>query len=328
MKTMSIEELKNYAEENPVEWLVDDILKQASFNILAAGPKAGKSTFARQLAVAVSKGEPFLGETTKQGEVLYICPDEPDATELYRSFCLLGATLGVHVSCSPVNRSTLVSDMRAVIARYPAVRLVVLDTLERCVELEDLNDYVQTLKDLGPLADFAAENKLTVVALHHTNKRQATSVAGALMGSNGLASLSTTTIELLVDHAGKRFIRTMQRYGREIERTELHFDRLRGVSTLGKSETEKSAEKSIHKVSDTRKQIIDFIAKNPGTTQQQIIENVSASTRNINHELKTLVRDKIIRTTGTGRKGSPYLYSPIDIQTDKPCYTESVGHAA
>lgn len=148
------------------------------------------------------------------------------------------------------------------------------------------------------------------------------------MGSNGLASVATTTIEIAVDHAGKRFIRTMQRYGMEMERTELHFDRLRGISTLGKSGTQKIAEKAAFKVDDTRKQIIDFIVKNPGTTQQQIIENVRVSTRDLIHELKALKQGQIISVTGTGRKGNPYLYSPADIQTDKPCYTESVGHAA
>jgi hypothetical protein len=316
MKFMNIDQLKQYASDNPVEWLVDDILKEASFNICAGGPKSGKSSLMRQLAVAVSKGQPFLGEATKRGEVLYICPDEQDTTELYESFTRLGAEGGLYVSAFPVNRYSLIADLKDALAEHSEVSLIVLDTLEKTVEMEDLNDYVKTLRDLGPLVDFATENKVTIVGTHHTNKRQSTSVAGAMMGSNGLGSVATTSLEVLVDHTGKRFLRSMQRYGREIERTELHFDPFRRIATLGESESRKSEQKAMFRVKDLRKRLIEYITANPGAEHQQIVENIPGNAQQIHRELRAMQGDGAVRTDGTGRRGNPYVYFPGEVPTE------------
>jgi hypothetical protein len=313
IKFMTIAELNRYADENPTEWLVDQLFKEASFNICAGGPKSGKSSLMRQLAVAVSRGEPFLDCPTKQGDVLYLCPDEQDATELRRSFNQLGAGDGVLVSTFPVNRYSLIADLKDAILEHPQVSLIVLDTLEKTVSMEDLNDYIKTLSDLEPLVCFATEHKLTVVGTHHTNKRQSTSVSGAMMGSNGLGSVATTSLEVLVDHAGKRYLRSMQRYSRELERTELHFDPFRLTFSLGQSESSKSKEKAIFKVKDLQKRIMDFICSNPSTQQKAITDAIPANKQQILRELKEMEAKGVITTKGTGRRNNPTLYFPAAI---------------
>ncbi len=321
---MTIAELNKYADENPTKWLVDQLFKEASFNICAGGPKSGKSSLMRQLAVAVSKGEPFLGSTTKKGDVLYICPDEQDATELRHSFNRLGAGDGLLVSTLPVNRFSLIADLQDAILERPGVSLIVLDTLEKTVSLEDLNDYTKTLSDLEPLGSFATEKKLTVVGTHHTNKRQSTSVSGAMMGSNGIGSVATTTLEIIVDHANKRFLRTMQRYGRPLERTELHFDQFRLTFSLGQSESQKSKDKAIFKVTKLQKSIVDFIAENPGAQQTAITEAIPANKQHVLDELKAMKKGGALRTEGTGLRGKPYTYFIADI----PMGAVSIGIAA
>lgn len=313
MNFMTIDELKQHAAANPVEWLVDGLFKEASFNICAGGPKSGKSSLMRQLAVAVSKGEPFLGEPTKKGNALYICPDEPDSSELSSSFKRLGAGEGLFVYASPVNRYSLLADLKDALATYPDISLIVLDTLEKTVEMEDLNDYLKTLRDLEPLVSFAAENKLTIVGTHHTNKRQSTSVSGAMMGSNGLGSVATTSLEVLVDPNGKRSLRSMQRYGRELERTDLHFDPIRLTLSLGQSESQKSSESTLFKVKDIQKRIGDYIAANPGAPQHQILEAIPGNKQRLIRELKAMETKAMIRTEGTGRRGNPLLYFQADI---------------
>jgi len=313
IKFMTIAELNKYADENPTEWLVDQLLKEASFNICAGGPKSGKSSLMRQLAVTVSKGEPFLDNPTKQGDVLYLCPDEQDATELRRSFNQLGAGDGVLVSTFPVNRFSLIADLKDAILERPEVSLIVLDTLEKTVSMEDLNDYTKTLSDLEPLVSFATENRLTVVGTHHTNKRQSTSVSGAMMGSNGIGSVATTSLEVLVDPTGKRFLRSMQRYGRELERTELHFDPFRLTFNLGQSESAKSKDKAIFKVNDLQKRIVDFISTNPAAQQKAITDAIPANKQHVLRELKAMESKGAIRTKGTGRRGNPLIYFPADI---------------
>src|SRR5260370_21123025 len=179
--------------------------------------------------------------------------------------------------------------------------------------MEDLNDYTKTLSDLEPLVSFATENKLTVVGTHHTNKRQSTSVSGAMMGSNGIGSVATTSLEVLVDHTGKRFLRSMQRYGRELERTELHFDPFRLTFNLGQSESAKSKDKAIFKVNDLQKRIGEFIATNPAAQQKAITDAIPANKQHVLRELKAMEIKGAIRTKGTGRRGNPLVYFPADI---------------
>jgi hypothetical protein len=46
---------------------------------LAGKPEDGKSTIGRQLAVAVTKGKPFLGRNTLRGSVIYWQSEEEPA---------------------------------------------------------------------------------------------------------------------------------------------------------------------------------------------------------------------------------------------------------
>jgi RecA-family ATPase len=45
-------------------------------SLLVAKPKVGKTTLAFNLAVAVSRGEEFLGRKTTQGPVVYLALEE------------------------------------------------------------------------------------------------------------------------------------------------------------------------------------------------------------------------------------------------------------
>ena len=58
-----------------VRWLWDGILLQGGMSLLIAKPKVGKSTLARCLAVAVSRGSPFLGRKTVQAPVVSVSPN-------------------------------------------------------------------------------------------------------------------------------------------------------------------------------------------------------------------------------------------------------------
>jgi RecA-family ATPase len=56
----------------PIEWVVQDLLRvDRLISLLLGKPESGKSTLARQLAIAVTQGVDFLGRKTKRGKVLY-----------------------------------------------------------------------------------------------------------------------------------------------------------------------------------------------------------------------------------------------------------------
>ncbi len=313
MKIFDMEQLKKHAVENPIGWLVEDLFREASFNICAGGPKTGKSSLLRHLAAAVTKGESFLGEPTKQGEVLYICPDEADTSSLSFSFERLGVTGGLYVACYDVTPDSLTEEIREFVAAHPKVKLVVLDTLGRTVGLEDLNDYAKTIRDLDPILTLAAECKLTIIGVHHTNKRTAATVAGGLMGSHGIASVVSTCLEILEDHTGRRFLRGIRRNGGDYEKTELNFDTYHQTFTLGQTEADKAEEKSLTRVSYLRNKLLDYIVEHPGCAQAQIVKAVTGSPKAVICELGNMKSDGLIRSDGTGRKGSPFAYYPAEV---------------
>src|SRR5207245_10565467 len=55
-----------------VDWQVDGLLPTAGTSIIAAKPKAGKSTTARCAGVSVARGASFLSRSTKAAPVLYL----------------------------------------------------------------------------------------------------------------------------------------------------------------------------------------------------------------------------------------------------------------
>jgi RecA-family ATPase len=64
---------QKYKDAKPPDWVVDGLLRnnRPRPSLLCGLPHAGKSTLARQLAIAVSRGQEFLGRATKNGRVVY-----------------------------------------------------------------------------------------------------------------------------------------------------------------------------------------------------------------------------------------------------------------
>jgi hypothetical protein len=61
-------------------WLIDGLIRlgRQRMSIFAGKPGAGKSSFAWQCAVSLSKGIPILGRGTTRCESLYLCTEETD----------------------------------------------------------------------------------------------------------------------------------------------------------------------------------------------------------------------------------------------------------
>src|SRR5262249_46799726 len=74
-----------------VDWLVDERIPAGSRVLRVAPPKAGKSTAARELAYAVSRGEPWLGWRTHFGSV-WLLAFEDKRSEIRKHFRRLGAS--------------------------------------------------------------------------------------------------------------------------------------------------------------------------------------------------------------------------------------------
>jgi putative DNA primase/helicase len=90
--------------DEATDWLVADLLPMGGLGFVGAKPKAGKSTLCRSLAVAVVRGDDFLGRRCVQGTVVYLALEEK-RSEVRRHFRMLGAdaddALLIHVAKAP-----------------------------------------------------------------------------------------------------------------------------------------------------------------------------------------------------------------------------------
>ncbi len=64
-------------EQDPIEWLVADLLPSVGWTLLVGKQGLGKSTFAMQLCASLQSGRDFLERKVIQRDILYIQADSP-----------------------------------------------------------------------------------------------------------------------------------------------------------------------------------------------------------------------------------------------------------
>src|ERR1700753_4437636 len=115
-----------------VPFVVQNLLPTGGLSVLLGKPKAGKSTLARQLLVAVAQGGDFLGRNCEQGDVLYVALEEKES-EVVSHLKQLGLrqTDPLGIVLSTTGTGSPVEALRQSLEAKPNVRLVVIDPVFR-----------------------------------------------------------------------------------------------------------------------------------------------------------------------------------------------------
>lgn len=286
--------------EEQVSWLVDGLLPTGGFSLLAGKPKTGKSTLARHLTLCVSRGEPFLGRCTQKGPAIYLALEEK-RDEIRRHFADMGATgdeeIFIYASTAPANA---VSEIWQ-IAEKMKPGLIVVDTLFRLTRIQDANAYAEVMLALEPLLALARQTGAHLLCVHHLGKAERTD-GDAILGST--AFFATVDVALLLKRNDRyRTLRTIQRYGTDLEETVLRFDPEARTVSLGSPK----AEEEENRIAGA---IIEFLTvQEEPVTEAEIDENVEGRRSVRKRALRRLVTEGRVERTGRGGRGSPYLYS-------------------
>src|SRR6266850_5117891 len=142
----------------PSDWVVEDLLRlgRRRPSLLAGKPESGKSTVARQLAVAVTKGKSFLGRQTKRSPVLY-WQTEDDGADVLDSWNRLG-----YDEAHDEKLLTLVDSgfednnldkLHDALVEHPDVRLVLVETLDDLLKMEDVKENTSARKAFDTFHD-------------------------------------------------------------------------------------------------------------------------------------------------------------------------------
>jgi hypothetical protein len=285
-----------------VEWIVEGLLRASGLSALVAKPKVGKSTLARCLSLAVSRGEQFLGRATTQGRVLYLALEESRG-QVKAHFRALGATdaddVRIYANRAPVDA---LRELRAAILEN-GPKLVVIDTLFRLTRVKDANDYAQVTAALDPLLALARELGTHVMFLHHSPKGNPRQAVEAALGS--IAITGTVDIVVVLRKTDRfRTILTEQREGQGFpDEVTLDFDSDTRSVSLGPSR--KAADEQ-----ETAVAIVEWLkTQTDPVVEKAILEAVEGRTLTKQRALRALVSARQVIRSGEGKRGAAYLYS-------------------
>lgn len=179
-------------KDEPVRWLVKDILPAASFVAIYGKPGSGKSFVALYLASSVASNLYAFGKETTTGQVVYIAGEGGAGLKRRRDALLrqhdLPDDLPIHFVKAQLNLSTSLDDMEALFAaireKSLSPSLIIFDTFAR-IFIGDEN----SAKDVGAciaiLGAIQAEFNCCVCIIHHSAKNNDQTMRGssALLGA-------------------------------------------------------------------------------------------------------------------------------------------------
>jgi hypothetical protein len=277
------------------------------FTVLAGRQKLGKTWLGIDWAVAVATGGIAMGSIScDQGDVLYIdmengprriqgrintlFPNERDIPDMSRL---------EWVTEAPQLDQGFIAELERWRTSVPVPTLVVIDVLQRIKPAGSMarNSYENDYSAWAPLQQWATENRVAVLGLHHTKKGGADDPLEALSGSNGLSACADTTIVLDQDQNG----RTLYVRGRDVEEKETAVIFTGGLwSVLG--------EASDVRRSDERSVIIDALKDNrEAMTPTELAAVLGKQTNNIKQLLFKMAKAGELHRVGKGR----YWLEPI-----------------
>jgi RecA-family ATPase len=325
LEFVSPEELFRLTAETTA-YTVEGLLPSRGLSLFTAKPKQGKSCMLRQLAVAVARGQPFLGRSVQQGTVLYLSLEEKDC-EVQAHLKQLGWTAEdpIYTRFGALERREALAGLQEAIQHYADVRLVIVDPLFRFVgSVRDSNDYIQVSNALEPMLELARNFNVHVAVAHHAKKRSCEDMRDSILGSQALAGGADTLVYLRSGRGSTRLIATTQRYGFDLPETELVWDAETRSVCLGETMDgirQESAEDIRERIEND---MLDFVRENPDSTQKEIIDAVHGNGTTRHEVFKRIVESKFFVCSGSGVKGSPFRYSVPAL----PYMTESAALVA
>ena len=281
-------------------WLVDGLLPAGGFSVLGAKPKVGKSTLARNLALCVGNGAPFLGRTTTKGPVIYLALEEK-RDEIKKHFADMGAAgdedVYVHCASAPANGI----EQMGVISQQLKPALVIIDPLFRFIRVKDTNDYASVTAELDPLLALARDTGAHIMMVHHLVKSSKSGGDG-LLGSTAIFGSVDSTI-ILRRHETARSIQAIQRYGTDLPESDLTFDTATRTMSLGRTKDDIARDR-------LEESITAHFSNHPEPiTEPEITAAVQGKTQLIRETLRGMVAKQVLKREGKGSKGDAFKYS-------------------
>jgi replicative DNA helicase len=179
----------------PEDWFVDELIT-TGLTIISGSPKVGKSFMALQLAQALDFGGCFLEKfKTRKCDVLY-CALEDTPKRIQKRLQKQGFTV-FNGSRLETKRRT-VGSLRAFLKANPNFRVVIVDTMQKMLQVEKGNGYSDSVMATAPLKSIADDLDVAIIAITHNRKGCEIDMdhVESIIGSIGFAATADTAITM------------------------------------------------------------------------------------------------------------------------------------
>lgn len=283
--------------DEKVDWIWDGCLMQGGMTILAALPKAGKSTLLFDLLAAIRDGRPFLNMNTRAGTRTLLFSEEP-ASLMHERWKRLGDIPNLRIVPLQIGLTwQKIVPYCKIKAQTDDRQLVIIDTLSRFWDVQDENDGRQVDAALTPLLTVCRNTGFALLLIHHTRKSGGSQGTG-VRGSGALAGNADIILELSrlhpQDRGSRRRLSGWSRFADVPD--DLVIERGgKGYILAGGGEAERVT--------------IRFVAEEGPVTAEQVAGAIDQTVRSAQRFLSDLVSRGIVTRTGAGNQFSPYQYA-------------------
>lgn len=187
-----------------VIFYVSNIIPQG-LTLVCSAPKLGKSWFALQLCLSITRGESFLGFNTKQCACMYLALEDSKNRLQERINKLLKGSdfpsnLYLTTSVADINNG-LVGLLEEKINQNKDIKVIVIDTLQKVRGVsKNTNVYANDYKELSTLKALADKYNLSIILIHHLRKAikgtDSEDVFESVLGTTGVTGTADTTLVL------------------------------------------------------------------------------------------------------------------------------------
>jgi hypothetical protein len=282
--------IEDLPEESGTE---QDIIKDIfppGLSLMIGYPKAGKTNFLKQAAIAIATGQKFMNEFDCQQGRSYLALYESSKKELRKSFKNKELPPKT-IKCTRnfIKGEAGLIELENIIARRDN-KIIVVDTFAVFKGSAKLNDYTSQYKAFEPLNKIAEETNTALVVVTHTKQTaRKHEVGSAGFRCQGLRSVAPSTLVLDRDHRNATAdLRIEARMGRD-QHLKLHFDQKNQIfSYLGEVDE--------NRLSDEMVAILKILYKNGDRpfTPSEIADDVGTSNKSAYNILQKLIEMKYV----------------------------------
>lgn len=277
-----------------IDWFIEGLVRGSGILLIASQPKVGKSDTARNLTKAVATGGKFLGRQCRRGKVLWIGLEEPMSHLRERLEVMDMQELDIVYVVERTSKDEA-AWLRSLIERHRPT-LVVIDTIGRFSNVEDINSYSDVKRATQPILDLRTQYGTTFVLLHHNNR------GNGVLGSVMWEGFVDTIMSITRNEDGARFAQTKQRSGLDMEPTALTMNHDTGEVTC--TESKFAADRRV-----AESKILAILREETSASRHELAQRCGRPASVGRAAVDSLNTVGLIKPCGDGTKTSPRRYS-------------------